>query len=209
MGGILLIFHEAGNSADSFAGEQASKDHVLLRAKVSLKKEGDQPMATAEEYLKEAFAGESQANRKYLAFADKADQDGYPQAARLLRAAAAAETVHAHNHLRALNGINSSTENLKEAIAGETHEFKSMYPEMLEQAKTEGHKNAERTFQFALEVEKVHGALYQGMLDNLEAAGKENFPYYVCPVCGYTSEREAPESCPVCGTKGSMFKKVD
>jgi rubrerythrin len=151
-------------------------------------------MASSEENLKDAFAGESQANRKYLAYAEKADQDGLPQAARLFRAAAAAETVHAHNHLRVLKGIASTAENLKDAIAGETHEFKSMYPEMLEQAKSEGDGAAERTFHFALEVEKVHGKLYQEMLEKLDSAGKEAYPYFVCPVCG---------------TKGSMFKRID
>jgi rubrerythrin len=166
-------------------------------------------MATAEDYLNEAFAGESQANRKYLAYAEKADRDGYPQVARLFRAAAAAETVHAHNHLRALKAIGSTADNLKDAITGETHEFKSMYPEMLEQAKTDGHQAAERSFHFALEVEKVHGDLYQAMLDNLDTAGKEDFAYYVCPVCGHTVGREAPDVCPICGTKGSMFKKMD
>jgi rubrerythrin len=164
-------------------------------------------MATAEDYLREAFAGESQANRKYLAYAEKADRDGHPQAARLFRAAAAAETVHAHNHLKALKAIGTTEENLKDAIAGETHEFKTMYPEMLEQAKAEGHKEAERSFSFALEVEKVHGALYESMLENLGSTG--DFPYFVCPVCGYTAERGAPDTCPVCGTKGSMFKKVE
>ena len=164
-------------------------------------------MASAEDHLKEAFAGESQANRKYLAYAEKADRDGHPQAARLFRSAAAAETVHAHSHLRALKAIGSTEDNLKDAIAGETHEFKSMYPEMLEQAKAEGHKDAERSFHFALEVEKIHAALYQNMVENLGAAG--DFPYYVCPVCGFTAERGAPDTCPVCGTKGSMFKKVE
>ena len=165
-------------------------------------------MASAEDYLKEAFAGESQANRKYLAFAKKAEQDGHEQVARLFRAAAEAETVHAHNHLRALKGIGPTEENLKEAIAGETHEFKSMYPEMIEQAKAEGHKDAERSFRFALEVEKVHGQLYQALLDNL-GKSQDAYPYYVCPVCGYTAERGAPDTCPVCGAKGSMFKKID
>ena len=103
-------------------------------------------MAKTENYLKEAFAGESQANRKYLAFAVKADQEGFPQAARLFRAAAEAETVHAHNHLRVLKGIRSTKENLQEAIAGETHEFQKMYPEMIEAAKAEGEKAAERSF---------------------------------------------------------------
>jgi rubrerythrin len=165
-------------------------------------------MSKSEDALKEAFAGESQANRKYLAFAAKADQEGFSQAARLFRAAAEAETVHADAHLRALKGILSTKENLQEAIAGETHEFKSMYPVMIETAKAEGNKEAERTFRFANEVEKIHARLYQQMFDNLEGA-KESYGYYICPVCGYTSEKEAPETCPVCGAKGKMFKKVD
>jgi rubrerythrin len=165
-------------------------------------------MSKSEENLKEAFAGESQANRKYLAFAAKADQEGFAQAARLFRAAAEAETVHAHAHLRALQGIKSTKENLQEAVAGETYEFKSMYPAMIEAAKAEGNKEAERTFHFANEVEKIHAALYQQMLDNLDTA-KESYSYYVCPVCGYTAEKEAPEVCPICGAKGKMFKKID
>lgn len=165
-------------------------------------------MSKTEDALKEAFAGESQANRKYLAFAAKADQEGFPQAARLFRAAAEAETVHAHAHLRAMKGIRSTKENLQEAVAGETHEFKSMYPAMIESAKAEGQKDAERSFTYANEVEKIHARLYQQMLDTPEAA-KDSYSYYVCPVCGYTAEREAPETCPVCGTKGKMFRKVD
>ena len=165
-------------------------------------------MSKSEQFLREAFAGESQANRKYLAFAVKADQDGLPQAARMFRAAAEAETVHAHNHLRALNGIKSTKENLMEAIAGETHEFKKMYPEMIESAKAETNKTAERSFNFANEVEKIHAALYQKLLDHLGKA-QDNYSYYVCPVCGYTAEKEAPGTCPVCGAKGSSFKKID
>jgi rubrerythrin len=166
-------------------------------------------MSKTEDALHEAFAGESQANRKYLAFAAKADAEGFAQAARLFRAAAEAETVHAHAHLRALKGIRSTQENLMEAVAGETHEFKSMYPAMIEAAKAEGHKEAERSFHFANEVEKIHAGLYQRMLDALETAGKESYSYHICPVCGYTAEKEAPETCPVCGAKGKMFKKVD
>ena len=165
-------------------------------------------MSKTEEVLQEAFAGESQANRKYLAFAAKADQVGFAQAAKLFRAAAEAETVHAHAHLKAMKGIRSTKENLQEAVAGETHEFKSMYPAMIEAAKAEGHKEAERSFIFANEVEKIHAGLYQQLLDNLDSA-KESYSYYVCPVCGYTAEKEAPETCPVCGAKGKMFKKVD
>jgi len=165
-------------------------------------------MSKTEGFLKEAFAGESQANRKYLVFATKADQEGFPQVARLFRAAAEAETVHAHSHLRALNGIRSTKENLQEAIAGETHEFKKMYPEMIEAAKAEGQKVAERSFSFANSVEKVHAQLYQSVLDGL-GKPQENYSYYVCPVCGFTAEKQAPETCPVCGTKGAMFKKID
>jgi len=165
-------------------------------------------MAKTDECLREAFAGESQANRRYLAFAAKADQEGYPQVAKLFRAAAEAETVHAHNHLRALKGIGNTQENLQEAVAGETHEFKTMYPEMIEVAKAEGNKEAERTFHYANEVEKIHAQLYQKLLDNL-GTSQETYPYHVCPVCGYTAEGEPPETCPVCGTKGKMFKKID
>jgi len=164
-------------------------------------------MSKSEQCLKEAFAGESQANRKYLAFAAKADEEGYPQVARLFRAAAEAETVHAHSHLKALHGIKSTRENLEEAISGETHEFKRMYPEMIDTAKAEGEKTAERTFHYANAVEKVHAELYQKLLDSLGSL-QDNYPYFVCPVCGYTSEKDPPGSCPVCGTKGEMFKKV-
>ena len=164
-------------------------------------------MAKTENYLKEAFAGESQANRKYLAFAVKADQEGFPQAARLFRAAAEAETVHAHAHLRVLKGIRSTKENLQEAIAGETHEFRKMYPEMIEAAKAEGEKAAERSFAYANDVEKIHAGLYQKMLDNL-GSSQESYSYYVCPVCGFTAEKEAPGVCPVCGAKGELFKKI-
>lgn len=165
-------------------------------------------MSKTEEALKEAFAGESQANRKYLAFAAKADQEGHPQAARLFRAAAEAETIHAHSHLRALKAIHSTRENLQEAVSGESHEFNSMYPAMIASAKAEGNKEAERSFIYANEVEKVHARLYQELLAGLEKPS-ETYAYYVCPVCGYTAGKAAPESCPVCNTKGKMFKKIE
>jgi len=158
------------------------------------------------ENLMEAFAGESQANRRYLAFAQKADEEGYPQIAKLFRAAAEAETVHAHNHLRALKGIRSTKENVQEAINGETHEFKKMYPEMMEKAKAEKNDGAFRSFNYANEVEKLHAALYTKALENL---GKnEIVDYYVCPVCGNTVGKAVPEKCPICGTPGSKFKKI-
>ena len=165
-------------------------------------------MSKSEEYMQEAFAGESQANRKYLAFAQAADKEGFPQVARLFRAAAEAETIHAHNHLRALKGIRSTKENLQEAIAGETHEFTTMYPEMIKAAEAEGNKDALRTFNYANEVEKVHAKLYEAALAGIDKKAGE-YPYYVCPVCGYTSEVDAPSVCPVCGTSGRMFKKMD
>ena len=165
-------------------------------------------MTKTEEFLMEAFAGESQANRKYSAFAAQADKEGYPQAARLFRAAAKAEAVHAANHLRALKAIKSTKENLRESIAGETHEFKEMYPEMIAAAKAEGAKDAERSFNYANAVEEYHAKLYHGVLEGLEEKN-EIYPYYVCPVCGMTVEKEAPERCPVCGVKGSMFKKIE
>jgi rubrerythrin len=164
-------------------------------------------MSKSEQHLRDAFAGESQANRKYLAFAAKADKEGYPQVAKLFRAAGAAETVHAHAHLRALGEIGNTADNLKVAVDGETHEFKQMYPEMIADAKEEGNKTAERSFVFANEVEKVHAELYQNALDNLDSL--EAADYYVCSVCGMTVEDEAPDRCPVCSAKASAFFKVD
>ena len=164
-------------------------------------------MSKSEQHLRDAFAGESQANRKYLAFAEKAEKEGYPQVAKLFRAAGAAETVHAHAHLRALGEIGNTADNLKVAVEGETHEFKSMYPEMIKDAKEEGNKTAERSFIFANEVEKVHAELYQNALDNMDSL--EDADYYVCSVCGMTVENEAPDTCPVCGAKASAFFKVD
>ena len=164
-------------------------------------------MSKSEQNLRDAFAGESQANRKYLAFAEKADKEGYSQAARLFRAAAAAETVHAHAHLRTLKGVGATAENLKEAIAGETHEFKSMYPAMIEDAKAEDNKAAFRSFDYANAVEKIHAELYQKALDNLD--NMEAVDYYVCNVCGYTCENDAPDECPVCKAKKKAFFKVD
>ena len=159
-----------------------------------------------EKDLLDAFAGESQANRKYLAFSKQADKEGYTQVAKLFRAAAEAETVHAHNHLRALGGIKTTPENLKEAISGEIHEFKNMYPAMIEDSKHEGQKAAERSFTFANEVEKVHAGLYQKALDELEEL--EAVDYYVCSVCGFTCGDEPPEKCPVCGAKSMAFFEV-
>jgi rubrerythrin len=157
--------------------------------------------------LKEAFAGESQANRKYLAFAKKADEDGFFQVARLFRAAAEAETVHAHNHLTVLEGIKSTEENLKEAIDGEVEEFKEMYPSFIKVAEEEKNKQALWTFDVANQVEEIHAGLYQKALENL--GENVEVSYYVCNFCGNTVEKEAPELCPICGAPKSEFKKID
>jgi rubrerythrin len=164
-------------------------------------------MSKTDKNLQEAFAGESQANRKYLAFAKKADAEGYKQVAKLFRAAADAETVHALNHLRELGGIRSTKENLGEAISGETHEFQSMYPQMIADAETEGVKGALRSFNFANEVEKIHAGLYQKAVEQL--GNNDDVDYHVCQVCGNTVEGEPPEKCPVCGALKKMFKKVE
>jgi rubrerythrin len=171
-----------------------------------LRRIGD--MSKTEKNLLDAFAGESQANRRYLAFAKQADKEGHTQAARLFRAAAEAETVHAHAHLRTLGGIKSTAENLKEAIDGETHEFRDMYPTMIEKAKEEGNKAAERSFTYANAVEEIHAGLYRKALDSLDSPDDVEC-YYVCSVCGYTCENEPPDACPVCGAKPKAFMKVE
>lgn len=160
--------------------------------------------------LQAAFAGESQANRKYTAFAQKADAEGFPQIARLFRAAAHAETVHALAHFRAMEGVSTTLDNLKAAISGENYEVVDMYPEFINDAETEGEKRALRSFTYAWEVEKVHEGLYREALELLEAGEKEDedYEYYVCPVCGYTHGRSAPEKCPVCGAPGSRFERI-
>jgi len=160
-----------------------------------------------EQNLLEAFAGESQANRKYLAFAKRAEEEGQAQVAKLFRAAAAAETVHAHAHLRVLGGVKDTAANLKEAIGGETHEFTAMYPEMIKQATNEGFDAALKSFIFANTVEKVHANLYQKALDQLGSNAKVD--YYVCQVCGNTLEGAPHGPCEVCGAGSSAFMKID
>lgn len=165
-------------------------------------------MSKTEKNLRDAFAGESQANRKYLAFSKKAEQDGYTRAAKMFRAAAAAETVHAHSHLRELGGVKSTRENLLEAITGESYEFQNMYPQMIEDAKAEGRAGALKSFEYANAVEKVHAALYKRVLDSLEQDKGRDADYHVCQVCGYTVEGDAPDECPVCKSRKQAFTKV-
>lgn len=157
--------------------------------------------------LREAFAGESQANRKYLAFAKKADEEGFHQVAKLFRAAAEAETIHAHNHLTVLKGIKSTEENLKAAIDGEVEEFKEMYPAFITEAKEENDDAALWTFNVANKVEEMHADLYEKALENL--GENVELAYYVCKFCGNTVEKEAPDICSVCGAPKKEFIKVD
>lgn len=163
-------------------------------------------MSKTEDNLKTAFAGESQANRKYLAYAHKAEQEKLPYVARMFRAVAEAETVHAHAHLRVLHGVGSTEENLKAAIGGETEEFTSMYPAMIAEAEAAGHKMAAQTFKYANAVEKVHADLFKKALDN---PSQPDAPIYVCKVCGYTHEHDAPDKCPVCGAGSQAFMSID
>jgi len=163
---------------------------------------------STEAHLKEAFAGESQAYMKYTIFADKAEREGYPEVARLFRAIAYAEQVHATNHLRELGGIGDTVSNLATAIAGENHENTEMYPAFQAVAKLQEEKGAMRSIRYALEAEKIHEAMY-GTAKEAVAAGKDiaSMPVFVCPVCGHTEIGEAPDRCPVCGLHKEKYRE--
>ncbi len=165
-------------------------------------------MATTKDNLKEAFAGESQANQKYRAFAKKAEKEGFQNIAKLFNTAAEAERIHAEGHLNSLEGIGSTVENLKGAIAGETYEFSEMYPPMYDQAVADDHK-AKRMFKYALEAEKVHAELYARALEAAEQ-GKDLdvSDIYLCPICGHIEFGEPKNNCPVCGAVASKYVKV-
>ena len=167
-------------------------------------------MTETEGNLQAAFAGESQANRRYLFFADKADKEGHPQIARLFRAAAEAETVHARSHFNAMDGVGSTRDNLNAGVIGEHLEFTRMYPPFIEQARADQYPRAERTFTHANEVEEIHYELFQAALKALDAGGPvTDEPYFVCQVCGNTVVVTAPEKCPICGAPAGTFKQVD
>nr|WP_321465777.1 rubrerythrin family protein [uncultured Desulfobulbus sp.] len=165
-------------------------------------------MSTTKDNLKEAFAGESQANQKYRAFAKKAEKDGFANIAKLFRTTAEAERIHAEGHLKALDMIATTAENLQAAIDGETYEFTEMYPPMVELAVADGHK-AKTMFKFAVDAEAVHANIYTKALEAVKA-GKDLdvSEFYLCPVCGYIELGAAPEKCPVCGAKGTIFEQV-
>ena len=158
--------------------------------------------------LQEAFAGESQANQKYRAFAKRAEQDGFPNIARLFRTAAEAERIHAEGHLRALEAIASTRDNLKAAVEGETYEYTTMYPPMLEEAQAEGHR-ARIMFGFAVKAEAVHAALYRRALEAVEqGTDLAEAGCYLCPGCGNIEFGNPPETCPICGARKDRFQKV-
>jgi len=165
-------------------------------------------MATTNDNLKEAFAGESQANQKYKAFAKKAQKDGFANIAKLFLTTAEAERIHAEGHLKALDMIASTADNLQSAIEGETDEFTNMYPPMVERAIADGHK-AKTMFQFAVEAEAVHAQIYTKALEAVKkGVDLDVTDFYLCPVCGYIELGAAPEKCPVCGVKQKLFVQV-
>ncbi len=164
-------------------------------------------MSKTHDNLMAAFAGESQANRKYLAFAAQAEKDGFKQAAKLFRAAAEAETVHAIAHLRNAGHVNTTPENLQAALDGETFEYTKMYPEMIADAKAEGNETVARYLGWVNQVEEIHAGLYKMLMtDPVNAPAVD---YYVCPICGYTHEGPMTEACPLCKAAPSVFHKVD
>ncbi len=167
-------------------------------------------MSSTEENLQSAFAGESQANRRYLFFADKAEKEGHPQVARLFRAVAEAETVHARNEFAAMDGVGSTKDNLVASAMGEHYEFTRMYPPFIEQAESESNKRAQVTFEYANEVEQIHHKYYESAIKAFDAGQQlADKPYFVCQVCGNTVAGEAPEKCPICGAPRDRFKRVE
>ncbi|MEW6571985.1 MAG: rubrerythrin family protein [Nitrospirota bacterium] len=160
------------------------------------------------ENLKSAFSGESQAHMKYLIFSDKAEEEGFSNIARLFKAIAFAERVHASNHLNALNGSNLTIDNLDIAIEGETFEVNEMYPAYKAVAELQDEKKAVKSMHYALEAEKIHSALYSEAKEAVKS-GKdmEIGEINICPVCGHTVVGKAPERCPICGIQGDKFKK--
>ena len=165
-------------------------------------------MPTTKENLEGAFAGESQANQKYRAFAKKAEREGLPNIAKLFNTAAEAERIHAEGHLTALDGIASTIENLKGAIAGETYEYTEMYPPMYDQAVAEENK-AKRMFGYALKAEAIHAQLYKIALAAAEQ-GKDldTGEIYLCPICGNIEFGKPERSCPICGAIASKYIHV-
>lgn len=188
---------------DDFPREAVQRLLSLLKGHTTETTE-EKTMASTLDNLMEAFAGESQANRKYLAYSGKAEKEGKLNAAKLFKAASDAETIHALKHFEVAGKVGGTADNLKDAVAGETHEYRDMYPGFVKLAEAEGNKAALRTFEFAMKAEKVHAGLYQEALDKLDET--EEVFYYLCPVCG-NIEKSVPEKCSICGVPGSKFIK--
>jgi len=161
-----------------------------------------------EELLEESFAKESQANRKFLAFAGKADQEGCLQVAKFFRASAEGAAVQAYNLLLTMKEIKPTRENLENLIREETRELEEVYPDMLRAARDKGNRGAEAIRIYALQVKKFHLQLCRGLLERMDKPGRD-IHYYVCPVCGYMAEENLPGKCPVCGARGELFKKIE
>ncbi|MBB6481166.1 ferritin family protein [Spirochaeta isovalerica] len=198
---LLNSLVESETSEDFPAAAAEKLIQKLRKINASMK---EKTMSKTTDNLLEAFAGEAQANRKYLAFSRKAEQEGHLNAAKLFRAAADAETIHALKHFEVAGKIGSTIENLKSGVEGETHEYKEMYPPFVEQAEAEGNNAAVRTFTFAMKAEEVHAGLYQEAMDTLD--NQEEVFYYLCPVCG-NIEKVVPGKCPICGVSGEKFIK--
>ena len=165
-------------------------------------------MSKTTENLKVAFAGESQANRKYTAFAEKAEKEGFPVISRLFRATAEAEAIHARYHLRDMEGIKSTLENLEAALSGEVHEYSDMYPPMVEQAKAEGHR-AKKPLGWALEAEKVHAGLFEQAISKVkEGKDLDDSEVFLCPVCGHLEIGKPANACPICGLPADKYTLV-
>jgi rubrerythrin/NAD-dependent dihydropyrimidine dehydrogenase PreA subunit len=189
---------------DAFPREAAQRLQNLLKGHTTETQKKEKTMASTLDNLMEAFAGESQANRKYLAYSKKAEKEGKLNAAKLFKAASDAETIHALKHFEVAGKVAGTADNLKDAVAGETHEYKEMYPDFVKQAEAEGNKAALRTFEFAMKAEEVHAGLYQEALEDLDET--EEVFYYLCPVCG-NIEKRVPEKCSICGVSGNKFIK--
>ncbi len=181
---------------------------LLLKLTILLTNTDEVIMPTTTENLKEAFAGESQANQKYTAFAKVAEKEGFPNIAKLFKTAAEAELIHAEGHLKALDGLGDTVKNLEAAIGGETYEFEKMYPPMLEQAQAEGHK-AKTMFGFAVKAEEVHAKLYSIALQAAkEGKDLDVGEIYLCPVCGHIEFEKAPDNCPICNAPAARFVNI-
>lgn len=167
-------------------------------------------MPKTDDNLREAFAGESQANRRYTFFAEKAEKEGLKQVARLFRAAAEAETIHARNHFNAMDGLGSTVDNVSAGVIGEHLEFTRMYPPFIDKAVEEENERAQKSFEYANAVEEIHYNMFQEILKAVKAKQPlKDEPYFVCPVCGNTVAGSAPDKCPICATAGRAFKKIE